>query len=242
MPGIADAPRNAGEPDFQRGAQGVREDDGRFEAPAQPPRHGERPLRLPRWRSPRPPRAPSARNRRASPARGSVRRRSGRPCLIARTAGTRHDGVAEPVRGADEQRGRAAARWSFRHDHAALVGREEEFRARRLPAVMHPEPIRRLTSGSALRGLRLMRAVSDRPRASRPARGGRSTSRQRPGPSVIDGARQQRGAGAQRHHGGERRGGGEPAEEGPPDAAIAGVLIDQHADTAARAQHCAARP
>ena len=41
MAGIADAPRDAREPDFQGGAERIREDDRRFEAPAQAARDGE---------------------------------------------------------------------------------------------------------------------------------------------------------------------------------------------------------
>ena len=140
-----------------------------------------------------------------------------------------HYRVAEPVWGANNHAERMGTRLVGRKKNPALGVFEQKIRVRGFPAVVNPKPIGGRGADLFFEGLvdveRELVGILGGPRhflADDDAPFGETLGENR---HWQDG-----GIGPNRQRGRERRGRAKPPEKWSPDSAVAGVLIDQHAE------------
>ncbi len=182
--------------------------------------------------------------------------RIGPAALDGAHGGDGHHGIAQPVRRTDQNakglqpRGGGLPRDKGEefaivrihgaggrrvHHDAALVGREQEFRLGRFPAIVDPEPVR----GLALH-LPLQRGVEfqgERAGVALAGLDGLVDHHFPPAQAIgVHRGRDNRRARAQGEQGGQRGGAREPAKERAPHTCVAGMLVHEHAHAAAVAE------
>ena len=236
VPAIADAAGNPGEPDLQRRAEGIWQQDRDIELAAQFFGDGKNGLAglegnhfvhiadpLPETRE----------------LFGSQHGEVG--VGTAELEGTHgfdgHHRVSEPVWGANNHAERMGRRFARRKENPALGISEQEIRVRGFPAVVNPKPIGGRGADLFFEGFvdvegQLVGIVGG-PRDflaqhNAPLRETLGENRHR----QDDGIR------AERQRGRERRGRAKPPKKGRPHPAVAGVLIHQHAEDARLAKQC----
>lgn len=231
---VTDAAGNPREPNLERGAQGIREQNRDLELASQFFRNGKNRLarlegnHLVHIADTLPETGELFRSQHGEVGIGAAE-------LEGADGFDGHHRVTEPVWGANNHAERMGTRLVRRKKNPALGVFEQKIRVRGFPAVVNPKPIGGRGADLFFEGLvdveRELVGILGGPRHfladdDAPFRETLSENRHR----------QDGGIGPNRQRGRERRGRAKPPEKRSPNSAVAGVLIDQHAEDARLAE------